>query len=225
MAIVTHHPLLLHDLRYVPPARIKVWQGAATLRSGGVSIELRQGESFTVPSFVRFSCLAYPRRAPGMARPAVWSLALEMPADASAGMARIECAADASKPWTRQLADAIFRQPATDWNAAHVASLWQLTPARLRARLFAEGESLSCLVREQRVAWLLARLADMDGAPAGEGHAGFASAMAAARACQDVIGLPPEVTARVIALHCSTRQADALVPSSGQRQPRYRRYF
>ena len=50
MAIVTHHALLLRELRFAAPARVKMWKGAATLKSGGVAIELREGESFTVPS-------------------------------------------------------------------------------------------------------------------------------------------------------------------------------
>ena len=71
MAIITHHHLLLRELRFAAPARVRVWKGAATLKSGGVSVELQEGGSFTVPPFVRFSCLAHPRvTAQGM-RPAV----------------------------------------------------------------------------------------------------------------------------------------------------------
>ncbi|OWY28338.1 hypothetical protein [Herbaspirillum robiniae] len=221
MAIVTHHHLQLRELRFAAPARVKVWKGGATLKSGGVAIELREGESFTVPPFVRFSCLAHPRLAPGAARPAVWSLALEP--DANAEMER---AADASKPWTRKLAAAIFAEPAADWSAARIARLWQLTPARLRALLFAEGESLRSLVREQRVAWALAALARMDDAAADFADAGFASATALARACQDVIGLPAEVAARAISLLSASPapSAPARAADAGRR-PRYRPYF
>ncbi|TWC69429.1 hypothetical protein [Herbaspirillum sp. SJZ099] len=221
MAIVTHHTLLLRELRFAAPARVKVWKGAATLKSGGVAIELRAGESFTVPPFVRFSCLAHPRLAPGQARPAVWSLALE--AHASPEMER---AADASKPWTRKLAAAIFDDPAADWRAARVAGMWQVTPARLRAFLFAEGESLRALVREQRVARVLAQLARMDGAGGGFAEAGFASAAAMAQACQDVIGLPPEIAQRAIALLSPAPLQPAPEPrGDALRRPRYRPYF
>ncbi|MBP0598265.1 hypothetical protein J8I26_09135 [Herbaspirillum sp. LeCh32-8] len=229
MAIVTHHHLQLRELRFTAPARVKVWKGAATLKSGGVTIELHEGESFTVPPFVRFSCLAHPRMAQLLMqgpRPAVWSLALET--DAGSDMER---AADASKPWTRKLAAAIFAEPTADWSAARIARLWQLTPARLRALLFAEGESLRSLVREQRVAWALARLARMDDAACDFGGAGFASAAAFARACQDVIGLPAEIAGRAISLLSAAPApaSNASQPSArtdaSARRPRYRPYF
>lgn len=230
MAIVTHHSLLLRELRFPAPARVKVWKGAATLRSGGVTIELAEGESFTVPPFVRFSCLAHPRLAMQLlqrARPAVWSLTLEP--ESAADMER---AADASKPWARRLAGEIFATPNGDWTAARIARLWQMTPARLRAHLFAEGESLRSLVREQRVAFVLARLARMDhgGVEDGDGAtpfaaAGFASASAMADACQDLIGLPPEIARRAISL-LGPVAAPAVQPSDdGARRPRYRPYF
>ncbi|KAF1035374.1 MAG: hypothetical protein GAK35_04198 [Herbaspirillum frisingense] len=221
MAIVTHHHLLLRELRYAAPARVRVWKGGATLKSGGVAVELREGESFTVPPFVRFSCLAHPRLSPGMTRPAVWSLALEeqSPAD-------MERAADASKPHARRLAAAIFDDPCGDWSAARIARLWALTPARLRALLFAEGESLRSLVREQRVAWALARLARMADAGADFAGAGFVSAAAMARACQDVIGLPPEIAGRALSLlSAAPSQPAALRQDDAARRPRYRPYF
>ncbi|MFJ3045846.1 hypothetical protein ACIPEN_08455 [Herbaspirillum chlorophenolicum] len=221
MAIVTHHALLLRELRFAAPARVKMWKGAATLKSGGVAIELREGESFTVPPFVRFSCLAHPRLAPGQTRPAVWSLALE--AHASPEMER---AADASKPWARKLAAAIFDNPAADWRAARVAGMWQVTPARLRSFLFAEGESLRALVREQRVAKVLAQLACMDDAGGGFAEAGFASAASMEQACQDVIGLPPEIAQRAISLLSSASpQPAAGHHGDALRRPRYRPYF
>lgn len=221
MAIVTHHHLQLRELRFAAPARVKIWKGAATLKSGGVTIELREGESFTVPPFVRFSCLAHPRMAVNAARPAVWSLALET--DASSEMER---AADTSKPWARKLAAAIFAEPAADWSAARIAQRWQLTSARLRALLFAEGESLRSLVREQRVAWVLARLARMDDAGSDFSGAGFASPAALARACQDAIGLPPEIAGRAISLLSSApAQIHPTSAEAAARRPRYRPYF
>jgi hypothetical protein len=66
-------------------------------------------------------------------------------------------------------------EPAADWSAAGIAQAWQISTARLRALLFAEGESLRSLVREQRVAWVLAQLARMEDAGADAGAAGFAS--------------------------------------------------
>lgn len=219
MAIVTHHHLHLRELRFAAAARVRVWKGGATLRSGGVSVELREGESFSVPSFVRFSCLAHPRVLPQGMRPAVWSLALE--AQSTADMER---AADASKPHARRLAAAIFADPAAPWSATGIAQAWGISAARLRALLFAEGESLRSLVREQRVAWVLAALARMDDAGADAGAAGFASTAAMQRACQDVIGLPPEIAARALSLLSNVALPTPLSQGEGRR-PRYRPYF
>lgn len=230
MAIVTHHHLHLHDLRFAAPARVRVWKGAATLKNGGVAVELGEGESFTVPSFVRFSCLAHPRVSAQGMRPAVWSLALQTQSSAD-----LERAADTSKPHARRLAAAIFAQPAAHWCAERIASDWQLSTARLRALLFAEGESLRSLVREQRVAWVLAQLARMDdaGVTLHPAAAGFATLPALQRACQDLIGLPPETASRAISL-LSSSVAPAALPAAGAsqhtgadapRQPRYRPYF
>lgn len=216
MAIVTHELLLLRELRFAAPARVKAWKGLIALRSGGVLIELREGESFTVPSFVRFSCLAQPRAA----RPAVWSLALDQ--ESSAAMER---AADASKPWTRKLAAAIFADPGRDWKAAHAAALWRITPARLRALLFAEGESLRSLVLEQRAAWVLASLARISFAGCHFSDAGFTSMAAMNNACQDVIGLPRETAQRAISLLSSTPAPSPARADASARQPRYRAYF
>ncbi|WP_075256320.1 hypothetical protein [Herbaspirillum camelliae] len=230
MAIVTHHHLHLHDLRFAAPARVRVWKGAATLKSGGVAVELGEGESFTVPSFVRFACLAHPRVGAQGMRPAVWSLALDTQSSAD-----LERAADTSKPHARRLAAAIFAQPAAHWCAGRIADDWQLSTARLRALLFAEGESLRSLVREQRVAWVLAQLARMDdaGVTLHPAAAGFATLPALQRACQDLIGLPPETASRAISL-LSSSVAPAVQPVAGAslhsgadapRQPRYRPYF
>ncbi|MCI1005413.1 MULTISPECIES: hypothetical protein [unclassified Herbaspirillum] len=221
MAIVTHHHLPLRELRFAAPARVRVWKGAATLKSGGVAVELQEGESFTVPPFVRFACLAHPRvTAQGM-RPAVWSLSLE--AQSSADMER---AADTSKPHARRLAAAIFAQPAAQWCAERIAREWQISTARLRALLFAEGESLRSLVREQRVAWVLAQLARMEDARARPSDAGFASQAALQRACQDLIGLPPGIAERALSLLSSQPRAALPPPQEGQsRQRRYRPYF
>lgn len=220
MAIITHHHLLLRELRFAAPARVRVWKGAAILKSGGVAVELQEGESFTVPPFVRFSCLAHPRvTAQGM-RPAVWSLALETQASAD-----MERAADTSKPHARRLAAAIFAQPAADWCAERIARDWQISTARLRALLFAEGESLRSLVREQRVAWVLAQLARMEDAGASPAAAGFASLSALQRACQDLIGLPPGIAGRALSLLSSHPRPPATTQDDQARQPRYRPYF
>jgi hypothetical protein len=224
MAILTYHSLLLHGLRFAAPVRVRVWNGGAVLRSGGVAVELLEGESFDVPSFVRFSCLARP--IPGtplrqQSEPAVWSLSLESDA------ADIERAADTSKPWSHLLASEIFAAPHHDWSAVHIACRWQMTPARLRAYLFAEGESLRSLVREQRVAFVLARLACIDHVQ-GDGAtdfstAGFGSAAAMMAACHDDIGLTPEI------VQCATPLLSATylnrANKKSRRHPRYRSYF
>lgn len=220
MTIVTHHHLHLRELRFAAPARVRTWKGAATLKSGGVAVELQEGESFTVPPFVRFACLAHPRvTAQGM-RPAAWSLALE-----TGATAEMERAADTSKPHARRLAAAIFAQPASDWCAERIARDWQISTARLRALLFAEGESLRSLVREQRVAWVLAQLARPEDAGASPGAAGFASLPAMQRACQDLIGLPPEIAGRALSVLSSHHRSAAAQLEGPPRQARYRPYF
>jgi hypothetical protein len=225
MAIVTHHTLLLRELRFTAPARVQVWQGRAILRSGGVTLELGEGESFSVPPFVRFSCLAHPclgMPLPFPSHPAVWSLSLQTQASAD-----MERAADTSKPWARMLANEIFAAPNGDWRAACIAQRWHMTPARLRACLFAEGEALSTLVREQRVAFVLARLACMDqtgiDAAADFMSAGFTSAAAMAAACENSIGLAPEIVQHATSLfgaRLASREYRKI-----QRRPRYRAYF
>ncbi|KAF7962017.1 hypothetical protein AWV80_26650 [Cupriavidus sp. UYMU48A] len=56
------------------------------------------------------------------------------------------------KHWSRSLARLAFEHPTVDWNAARLGEQWQVAPRLVRARLFAEGEALHPLVREQRAA-------------------------------------------------------------------------
>ena len=53
----------------------------------------------------------------------------------------------------------MFDHPAQAWNAALLSECWQIGPRQVRARLFAEGEALLALVREQRAARALYALA------------------------------------------------------------------
>ena len=106
-----------------------------------------------------------------------------------------------------------------------IARDWQISTARLRALLFAEGESLRSLVREQRVAWVLAQLARMEDAGASPAAAGFGSLSALQRACQDLIGLPPEIAGRALSLLSSHPRPPATTQDDQARQPRYRPYF
>ncbi|MFL9923827.1 hypothetical protein PQR62_06120 [Herbaspirillum lusitanum] len=227
MTIVTHHTLHLTGLRFVRAARVRLWKGEAVLRSGGVTVPLKAGESFAVPAFIRFSCQTL-----SAGRPAMWSLALESGSDA------MQAVSDCSKPWSRDLAQLIFAEPALQWTAAHVAEHWQIPTQKVRARLFAEGESLRSLLREQRVAHAFYRLACID---AGDSepvlHAashseeaqhvasGFVSAAALADACLDTIGLPPDILQRAISLWPAAPSPPPSAPHSERSSPRYRLYF
>jgi len=218
MAIVIEHSLSLSALRFVHAARIRVWKGEACLRSGGVTVLLKAGESFAVPAFIRFSCHTH-----NTGQTVMWSLALECGSEA------MQAINDGSKPWSRDLAQMIFADPAAPWTAAQVAQRWQITIPKMRARLFAEGESLRSLLREQRVSHAFYRLARIDADVSGilpslrHEASGFTSGEALAHACLDVIGMPPEILQRSIALWSATQHAPA---QKNERQvPRYRRYF
>jgi hypothetical protein len=84
-------------------------------------------------------------------RPAVWSLALETNPRRHGTRSRRQ-QAPRPPPGRRDL-----RAAGRRLERRGIAQDWQISTARLRALLFAEGESLRSLVREQRVAWVLAR--------------------------------------------------------------------
>ncbi len=188
MALVSHHPQHLLGLRFPLRLRVTVRQGFVTLHNEIAVKKLGSGDSFVVPAFLRFACDVMP----GRGKPAVFSLALEQD--------EAETAADhgGGKRWSRALARHIFQSPQGQWTAARLAALWQVTPHKARSRLFAEGEALLSLVREQRLAHALhtaaqADLGDERGLAEVAAGSGFASVPAFCDACTDVAGVRPSL--------------------------------
>ena len=192
MALVSDHPLHLLGLRFPLRLRVTVRQGYVTLHNEIATKKLGSGDSFVVPAFLRFACDVMP----GRGKPAVFTLALEDDdAQASHG---------GGKRWSQALAQHIFDTPQGKWTAARLANLWQVTPHKARARLFAEGEALLSLVREQRLAHALHAVgqAGRDGEQGERDLAqvaagsGFASIPAFCDACVDVAGVRPSLFLR-----------------------------
>ncbi|MDN2714771.1 MULTISPECIES: hypothetical protein [unclassified Janthinobacterium] len=192
MALVSDHPLHLLGLRFPLRLRVTVRQGFVTLHNEIATKKLASGDSFVVPAFLRFACDVMP----GRGKPAVFTLALEGE-EAEGGHG-------GGKRWSQALAQHIFDTPQGKWTAARLAALWQVTPHKARARLFAEGEALLSLVREQRLAHALhtAAQADADGEDGERDLAqvaagsGFASIPAFCDACVDVAGVRPSLFLR-----------------------------
>lgn len=193
MALVSHYPQHLLGLRFPLRLRVTVRQGFVTLHNEIATRKLGSGDSFVVPAFLRFACDVMP----GRGKPAVFSLALEQDEAEEGG----ETQPGGGKRWSRALAQHIFQSPQGQWTAARLAALWQVTPHKARSRLFAEGEALLSLVREQRLAHALHTAAQ---ATHGEGRglaevaagSGFASVPAFCDACTDVAGVRPTLFLR-----------------------------
>ncbi|WP_071324193.1 hypothetical protein [Janthinobacterium sp. 1_2014MBL_MicDiv] len=189
MALVSDHPLHLLGLRFPLRLRVTVRQGFVTLHNEIATKKLGSGDSFVVPAFLRFACDVMP----GRGKPAVFTLALEHDeAEGSHG---------GGKRWSQALAQHIFHSPQGKWTAARLAALWQVTPHKARARLFAEGEALLSLVREQRLAHALHTAAQGHGEAALDlaqvaAGSGFASIPAFCDACVDVAGVRPSLFLR-----------------------------
>ncbi|MGK5023669.1 hypothetical protein [Janthinobacterium sp. RB2R34] len=186
MALVSHYPQHLLGLRFPLRLRVTVRQGFVTLHNEIATRKLGSGDSFVVPAFLRFACDVMP----GRGKPAVFSLALEQ--DEAEGLH------GGGKRWSRALAQHIFQSPQGQWTAARLAALWQVTPHKARSRLFAEGEALLSLVREQRLAHALHTAAQADpdedrGLAEVAAGSGFASVPAFCDACSDVAGVRPSL--------------------------------
>ena len=192
MALVSDHPLHLLGLRFPLRLRVTVRQGFVTLHNEIATKKLASGDSFVVPAFLRFACDVMP----GRGKPAVFTLALE--GDEAEG------GHGGGKRWSQALAQHIFDTPQGKWTAARLAALWQVTPHKARARLFAEGEALLSLVREQRLAHALHTAAQADADDEGgerdlaqvAAGSGFASIPAFCDACVDVAGVRPSLFLR-----------------------------
>ena len=194
MALVSDHPLYLLGLRFPLRLRVTVRQGYVTLHNEITTKKLASGDSFVVPAFLRFACDVMP----GRGKPAVFTLALEADETDEAPDGH-----GGGKRWSLALAQHIFDTPQGKWTAARLAALWQVTPHKARARLFAEGEALLSLVREQRLAHALHTAAQGhgDGDAARDlaqvaAGSGFASIPAFWDACVDVAGIRPSLFLR-----------------------------
>ncbi|WP_296226979.1 AraC family transcriptional regulator [Ralstonia sp. UBA689] len=153
MPLISRAHVRLSRLRFPFAVRVQAEQGTACMRDANGRREVRPGDPFVVPAFAHFGC-----DVPGtMWQPCAITFTA-VPDDGCPRMAAIQH----DKPWARALAGLVFEHPAQAWNAALLSELWQACPRQVRARLFAEGEALHALVREQRAAWALYRLAALD---------------------------------------------------------------
>ncbi|MCO4865145.1 AraC family transcriptional regulator [Cupriavidus sp. WGlv3] len=184
MPLVSRHHVRFARLRFPFAVHVQALHGTASLRDANARREVRPGDPFVVHAFAHFDCDL----------PGTWQqpCAIVLTAVPDSDCPRL-AGKPADRPWSRQFAGLVFSRPDTDWNAERLAAQWQV-PARLvRARLFAEGEALHPLLREQRAAHALHALASAGGlVPALDqlaAHAGLRSASALARAWHDWFGI------------------------------------
>ncbi|MGN7102357.1 AraC family transcriptional regulator [Ralstonia holmesii] len=162
MPLISRAHVRLSRLRFPFAVRVQAELGSACLRDANGRREVRPGDPFVVPAFAHFGC-----EIPGT----VWQpCAISFKAVPDAGCPRM-AAIQHDKPWARALATLVFEHPAQAWKADLLSECWQACPRQVRARLFAEGEALHALVREQRAAWALYQLALMCGNAEPEGEA------------------------------------------------------
>ncbi|MFN7608308.1 MAG: AraC family transcriptional regulator [Ralstonia sp.] len=150
MPLISRAHVRLSRLRFPFAVRVQSEQGTVCLRDANGRREVRPGNPFVVPAFAHFGC-----EIPGT----LWQpCAITFNAVPDAGCPRM-AAIQHDKPWARAFATLVFEHPVQAWNAAMLSHCWQACPRQVRARQFAEGEALHALVREQRAAWVLYRLA------------------------------------------------------------------
>lgn len=153
MPLISRAHVRLSRLRFPFAVRVQAEVGVACLRDATGRRQVRPGDPFVVPAFAHFGCElpGTPWQPSGIALVAV----------PDAGCPRM-AAIQHDKPWARALAHLVFEHPAQAWNVALLSEHWQVCARQARARLFAEGEALHALVREQRAAWALYQLAMED---------------------------------------------------------------
>lgn len=153
MPLISRAHVRLSRLRFPFAVRVQAEVGIACLRDATGRRQVRPGDPFVVPAFAHFGC-----ELPGTQ----WQPSgIALVAVPDAGCPRM-AAIQHDKPWSRALAHLVFEHPAQAWNVALVSEHWQVCARQARARLFAEGEALHALVREQRAAWALYQLAMQD---------------------------------------------------------------
>lgn len=184
MALFSRSDLRLTRLRFPFAVRVTALAGTARLRDANARRDVRPDDPFVVPAFAHFDCDL--RGSPGQPCAVLME---SVPDTESARMAAL----GPEKHWSRALAGEIFRHPALAWDAALVGERWQVSPRLVRARLFAEGEALQSLLREQRAAHAFYAVASRPMCdPAAPGllarQAGMRSGEALARACLQLFG-------------------------------------
>jgi len=193
MAFLSSSELRLTRLRFPFAVRVEALRGVVRLHDANARREVRPGNPFVVPAFAHFDCdlLAAP------ARP----VELTLTAVPDEACPRMVAASGQEKYWSRALARAIFLQPRLAWNAGLAADRWHVPPRLVRARLFAEGEALHALLREQRVAHAVYALAAPALAPEAATAAGLTrlaqaaglrDGAALANACANLHGVTPD---------------------------------
>ncbi|WER48589.1 AraC family transcriptional regulator [Cupriavidus sp. WKF15] len=190
MPLVSRNPVRITRLRFPFAVRVEAWQGAARLRDANARRDVRPGDPFVVPAFAHFDCEL--QAAP--LQPC--TITLEAVPDAVCPRMN---AIQHDKHWSRTLARLVFEHPTVDWNAARLGEQWQVTQRLVRARLFAEGEALHPIVREQRAARAFYMLALPDARPGLPParldllatESGLRSAAAFASACANLFGVEP----------------------------------
>jgi hypothetical protein len=184
MPLVSRHHVRFARLRFPFAVQVQALHGTASLRDANARREVRPGDPFVVHAFAHFDCDL----------PGTWQqpCAIVLTAVPDSECPRL-AGKPADRPWSRQLAGLVFSRPETDWNAERLAAQWQVPARMVRARLFAEGEALHPLLREQRAAHALHALASAAGpVPALDqlaAHAGLRSGSALARGWQNWFGI------------------------------------
>ena len=188
MPLISRAHVRISRLRFPFAVRVQAEQGSVCMRDANGRREVRPGDPFVVPAFAHFGC-----ELPGT----LWQpCAISLVAVPDSGCPRM-AAIHHDKPWSRTLARSVFERPAQVWNAALLSDRWEICERHVRARLFAEGEALHALVREQRAAWAVYWLATLDadaacGAETMEAlarQAGMRSARALNAICTSLFGI------------------------------------
>ncbi|CAG2147206.1 hypothetical protein LMG31506_03569 [Cupriavidus yeoncheonensis] len=204
MPLVSRNPVRITRLRFPFAVRVEAQQGAVRLRDVNARRDVRPGDPFVVPAFAHVDCEL--QCAPGQ------PCAMTLEAVPDAVCPRMN-AIHHDKHWSRALARLVFEQPAIDWNAARLGEHWEVAQRLVRARLFAEGEALHPLVREQRAARAFYMLALPEARPDLTAarldllatQSGLRSAAAFASACANLFGVE---LAQLLAGKPDNRRAD-----------------
>jgi hypothetical protein len=187
MPLVSRNPVRITRLRFPFAVRVEAQQGAARLRDANARRDVRPGDPFVVPAFAHFDCELQ------CAPPHACAITLEAVPDAVCPRMN---AIQHDKHWSRALARLVFEHPTVHWNATLLGEQWQVAQRLVRARLFAEGEALHPLVREQRAARAFYMLALPDARlelspDLLATQSGLRSAAAFASACANLFGVEP----------------------------------